>query len=192
VDREGGVVGFDDGVGNLGGRAYGVGAHNAVGVLLTDLGDKESSHASASAAADGVSDLEALKAIAGLRLFTDNVKNGIDEFGAFGVVALCPVITSASLSEDEIIGAEQLSEGTGTDRIHGAGFEIHEDGTRDITAASGFIEINIDPLELEIGVTVVSAGGIYAMFVGDDLPELGTDLVAALAGLDVDEFAHGV
>jgi hypothetical protein len=28
------------------------------------------------------------------------------------------------------------------------------------------------------------------VLIGDDLPELGTDLVAALAGLDVNEFAH--
>jgi hypothetical protein len=28
------------------------------------------------------------------------------------------------------------------------------------------------------------------VFVGDDLPELGTDLVAALASLDVDNFSH--
>ena len=29
------------------------------------------------------------------------------------------------------------------------------------------------------------------MLVGDDLPELGADLVAALAALDVDDLAHG-
>jgi hypothetical protein len=28
------------------------------------------------------------------------------------------------------------------------------------------------------------------VLVGDDLPELGTDLVAALAGLDVNDLAH--
>jgi hypothetical protein len=29
------------------------------------------------------------------------------------------------------------------------------------------------------------------VLVGDDLPELGTNLVAALAALDVDDFTHG-
>jgi hypothetical protein len=29
------------------------------------------------------------------------------------------------------------------------------------------------------------------VLVGDDLPELGTDLVTALTGLDVNDFAHG-
>ena len=35
-----------------------------------------------------MSDLEALEAVAGLRLLADYVKNGVDELGAFGVVAL--------------------------------------------------------------------------------------------------------
>ena len=34
------------------------------------------------------------------------------------------------------------------------------------------------------------AGRVHAVLVGDDLPELGTDLVTALASLDVDDLAH--
>ena len=38
---------------------------------------------------------------------------------------------------------------------------------------------------------MVGAGRVDAVLVGDDdLPELGADLVAALTGLDVDEFTH--
>ncbi len=43
---------------------------------------------------------------------------------------------------------------------------------------------------LEIAVAVVGAGGVDAMLVRDDLPELGADLVAALASLQVDNLAH--
>jgi len=57
---------------------------------------------------------------------------------------------------------------------------------------SGLIVVHVDALELEIGVTVVRAGGVDTVLVGDDLPELGTDLVAALACLAVDDLAHGV
>ena len=39
-------------------------------------------------------------------------------------------------------------------------------------------------------VAVVRAGGVDAVLIGDNLPELGADLVAALAGLDVNELAH--
>ncbi len=34
---------------------------------------------------------------------------------------------------------------------------------------------------------MVGAGGVDAVLVGEDLPELGADLVAALASLDVDD-----
>ena len=43
---------------------------------------------------------------------------------------------------------------------------------------------------LQVGVTVVCAGGVDAVLVGDDLPELGTDLVTALTSLNVNEFSH--
>jgi len=37
---------------------------------------------------------------------------------------------------------------------------------------------------------VVGAGGVNAVLVGDNLPELGSDLVAALATLDVNDLSH--
>ena len=66
--------------------------HHAVRVLLADLGDQERAHAGAGAAAEGVRDLEALKAVAALRLLTDNVEHGVDELRTLRVVALGPVV----------------------------------------------------------------------------------------------------
>ena len=40
-------------------------------------------------------------------------------------------------------------------------------------------------------LTLIAAGGVDAVLIADDLPELGPDLVAALAGLQVDDFSHG-
>ena len=37
---------------------------------------------------------------------------------------------------------------------------------------------------------MVGTGGVNAVFVGNDFPELGTDLVTALTGLDVNDFSH--
>ena len=37
---------------------------------------------------------------------------------------------------------------------------------------------------------MVGAGGVDSVFVRDDLPEFGTDLVTALTSLDVDDFSH--
>merc|ERR1711998_90597 len=76
---EGGVVGLDDGVGDLGGGHDGEGHHHSVGVLLTDLRDEESSHSGSSATTERVGDLEALKAIAALSLLADNIEDGVNE-----------------------------------------------------------------------------------------------------------------
>ena len=54
----------------------------------------------------------------------------------------------------------------------------------------GLVEVNVDALKLEIRVTVVGAGGVYAVLVADNLPELGSDLVAALAALNVHDLTH--
>jgi hypothetical protein len=37
---------------------------------------------------------------------------------------------------------------------------------------------------------VVGAGGVHTVLVGDDLPELGANLVTALATLNVNDFSH--
>lgn len=52
------------------------------------------------------------------------------------------------------------------------------------------IEIDIDALELEVGISVVRAGGVYSVFVRDDFPELGTNLVTALTTLNVNDLTH--
>merc|ERR1712225_225937 len=60
VHREGGVVGLDDGVRHLWRRDDGEGEHHAVGVLLADLRDEESSHTGTRAASKRMAELEAL------------------------------------------------------------------------------------------------------------------------------------
>ena len=79
---------LDDGVTDLGGWDDTEGGHHAIGVLLTDLGDQKSSHTGTSAATKGVSELEALEAITALSLLADNIEDGVDKLGTFGVVTL--------------------------------------------------------------------------------------------------------
>ena len=45
--------------------------------------------------------------------------------------------------------------------------------------------------ELQVRVSMVCSSWVNAVLVCDDLPELGTDLVSALASLDVHKLAHG-
>ncbi len=135
VDREGGVVGLDNGIRDLGGGHDREGGHHAVGELLTDLGDQEGTHTGTGTTTERVGDLEALEAVAALGLATDDVEDLVNELGTLSVVTLGPVVAGAGLAEDEVVRAEELAEGTSADGIHGTGLQVDQDGTRNILVA---------------------------------------------------------
>lgn len=64
----------------------------------------------------------------------DDIENGIDELGALGVVTLRPVVTGARLAEYEIVRSENLTEWTGSHRVHRTRFQIDQNGARYIFA----------------------------------------------------------
>jgi len=191
VNGEGGVVRLDNSVGHLRRWHDREGEHHAVRVLLADLGDQERTHTGSGTTSEGVAQLEALEAIAGLGLLAHDIEDGVDELSTLGVVTLGPIVTSTSLSEDEVIWAEQLTERTSADGVHGTWLEVHEDSTGHVTPTGGLIVVHVDALQLEVGITVVGTGRVNTVLVGDHLPELGADLVAALATLDVDDLTPG-
>ena len=190
MDGEGGVVWLNDGIRHLGGWHDGVGDHLSVWVLFSDLGDEEGSHTGSGTTTEGVGDLETLEAIATFGFLSDDIKDGVDELGTLGVMTLGPVVTGTGLSEDEVVWSEELTEWSSSDGVHGSWLKIHEDGSWDVSSTSGFVVVDVDSLELEIGVTVVGTGRVNTVLVGDDLPEFGTDLVTALTTLDVNDFSH--
>jgi hypothetical protein len=190
VDREGGVVGFNDGVRDLGGRNNREGAHHSVGVFFSDLGDEEGSHTRASSTTKRVGNLETLEAVARFGFLSDDVQNGVNQFSSFSVVTLGPVVTSSSLSKDKVVGSEEGSVRSSSDGIHSSRFKINQDGSGDVLASSGFVVVDVDSFELEVRVSRVVSSGVDSVFVRDDFPELGTDLVTALTSLDVDDFSH--
>ena len=105
-------------------------------------------------------------------------------------MSLGPIVTGTSLSENKVIGSKQLTKWSSSNRVHGSGFKVHEDGSWDIPASSCLVEVDINSLKLKIGVPVVGSGGVDSVFVRDDLPELSTNLVTALTSLDVYNFSH--
>jgi hypothetical protein len=97
-----------------------------------------------------VGDLETLEAIATFGFFTDDIEDGVNELSTFGIVTLGPVVTGSGLTEDEVVWAEELTEWASADGVHGTWLKIHEDGSWDITATSGFVEVDVDALQLEV------------------------------------------
>ena len=105
-------------------------------------------------------------------------------------MSLGPVVSGSSLTEDEVVGSEQLSERSGSDGVHGSGFEIHQDGSGDVSSTSGFIIVDVNSFQLKVRITVVGTGRVDSVFVRNDLPEFGTDLVTALSSLNVNDLSH--
>ena len=190
MDGEGGVVGFNDGIRDLGGGEDGEGFHDSVGVFFSDLGDQEGTHTGTGTTSQRVGDLETLEAITAFSFLSDDIEDGVDEFSTFSVVTLGPVVTSSGLTENEVVRSEELTERTSSDGVHCSWFEIHKDSSWDVSTTSSFVEVNVDALELEIRVTVVSTGGVYTVFIGNNFPELGTDLVTTLTTLNMNDFSH--
>lgn len=75
---------------------------------------------------------------------TYHIQYWIDQLSTFGVMSFCPVVTGARLTEYEIVRTEDLSEWSGTNRIHGAWFQIDQNGTWYVFAARCFIVVNVD------------------------------------------------
>jgi len=190
MDGEGGVVWLNNGIGDLGGWEDGEGFHDSVGVFFSDLGDQESSHSRTSTTTERVGDLETLEAIAAFSFFSNDIENRINEFSTFGVMTLGPVVTGTGLTENEVVGSEELTEWASSDGVHGTWLKVHKNGSWDESTTGGFVIVNVDSFKLEIGVTMVGTGWVDSVFVGDDFPEFGTDLVTALTCLNVDEFSH--
>jgi len=190
MDGQCGVVWFDDGVADLWRWHDREGVHDSIGVFLSDFRDEKRSHTGSGTAAETVCKLESLQAIARFGLFSHDIQDGVDELGALGVVTLGPVVTGTTLAEHEVVRSEDLSEWSTSHRVHGAWLEVDEDGARHVLAAGGLVVVDVDSLQLQIAVAMVGSGWVDSVLVGDDLPEFGTDLVTALAGLKVDDFSH--
>jgi hypothetical protein len=178
MDRQGGIVWLDDGIGNLGRWDNRESGHHTVGELLANLGDQERTHTSTSSTTERVGDLETLEAVTALSLTANNIENLVDEFSTLGVMSLCPVVTGTRLTEDEVVRAEELTERTSADSIHSTWLQIDEDGTGNIFVARGLsdvrtrniglfldsylVEVDVHALELKIGraivASVISAG----------------------------------
>jgi len=91
-----------------------------------------------------VGGLESLEAVASFGFLSDDVKNGVDEFSSFGVVSFGPVVSGSGLSEDEVVGSEELTERSSSDGVHSSGFKIHKDGSGNVSSSSGFVKVDVD------------------------------------------------
>ena len=83
-------------------------------------------------------------------------------------MSLGPVVSSTTLTEDKVVWSEDLTEWARSHRVHGSWFKIDEDGSWNVLATGGFVEVNVDSFELKIRVSLVCPGGVNAVFIGDN------------------------
>lgn len=131
-----------------------------------------------------------MQAIAVLGLLSHDIKNRVDELRSLRVVALGPVVSGAGLPEDEVIRTEDLPVRPRSDAVHRPRLQIHQNRSRNEPAAARLVVVDVDSLELQIGVALVAPGGVDAVLGAYHLPELGADLVATLATLNVQNLTH--
>merc|ERR1719394_888344 len=214
VGGQDGVVGLDDGVGDLGRRVDRVGLGQAIRVGIADLEQEQSSKTGARASAEGVGNLEALDVVGALRLLTDDV-DGL--LGALGVVALGPVVARAAVAEHEVVGLEGLADRRSGDNIECTGLEVDHHGTRDplagallallltgVVGASAvlLLEVDVDLVAVKVHVepivgafgrlSLLSALLVQLVLSEDGLPEARSYLVTGLAYLETDNFTDHV
>mmetsp|Transcript_6673 Transcript_6673/g.12207 ORF Transcript_6673/g.12207 Transcript_6673/m.12207 type:complete len:269 (+) Transcript_6673:1010-1816(+) len=187
---EGGIVRLDDGIRHLWRWEHGESGHHTVWVLLTDLGDQESSHTGTSTTTERVGDLETLEAVTAFSFLADDIKDRVDEFSTFGVVTLGPVVTSTGLTEYKVIWTEDTTIGTSTDGVHGTWFKINKNSTWDVTTTGSLVVVHVDTLELKISLSDVCTSRVNTVLVAGNFPELGTNLVTTLTGLNMNDFTH--
>ena len=106
-----------------------------------------------------------MQTVGTLSLLADNIEDRVDELSALRVVALGPVVTGTVLTEDKVVGAEEVAEGTRPDGVHGARLEINEDCTGHVLVRANFVVVDVDALELEVVVALVLAIAVNAVLV---------------------------
>ena len=84
------------------------------------------------------------------------------------------------LTKDEAVWLEQLSVGSCSDGVHGAGLQVDHHCPRHVARLrprGRLIEVDVDPLQLQVWrrrafTRIVDARPVQTVLVGDNLPEL--------------------
>ena len=90
------------------------------------------------------------------------------------LTSFCPVVTSTTLTEDEVIRSEKSAQRSALNRVHGTRLKIDENCAWNILVAADLVVVDGDTLELEVGIALVATVPLDAVLIRYDFPELGT------------------
>jgi len=186
VSGEDGVVGLNNGGGDLGG---GVDGESELGLLTVIDGEsleEEGSETGTGTSTDGVEDEETLETSALIGELSDSVEAEIDDLLTDGVMTSSEVVSGILLSGDELLGMEQLSVGSGSDLIDNGGLEIEEDASGDVLAGTSLGEEGVESI---IATADSLIGGhltvrLDSVLEAEELPAGVTNLDTGLTDVD--------
>jgi len=192
VGGEDGVVRFDNGGRNLGGRRDGEGQLGLAAVVHGKAFQQEGTKTGSGTSSGGVEDEETLESGTVVGKLSDAVQDGVNNFLSDGVVTTGVVVGSIFLSGDDLLGVVELGVLSGADFVTHGGFQIHKDGTGDVLSGGGLAEESVEGV-----IDGSSLGGGHVTIGGDsvlqavEFPAVVTDLDTGLTEMDRDTFTHG-
>ncbi|MFS7945413.1 hypothetical protein Hanom_Chr06g00524001 [Helianthus anomalus] len=101
-----------------------------------------------------------------------------------------PIITGTGLPKHNVIRPEDLAIRSGSEIVQRSWLQIHKHGAWNKPSVASLIVIHINPLELQLRISDVLSSHIDTVFCTNYLPELCSDLVSALAFLNMENLTH--
>jgi len=192
VGREDGVVGLNNGGGNLRGRIDGESELGLLTVIDGESLEEEGAETGSGTTTDGVEDEETLETSALIGELSDSVEAEIDDLLTNGVVTSGEVVGGIFLSGDELLGMEELSVGSGSNLIDNGGLEIEEDTSGDVLASTSLGEEGVESV---ITTTDGFIGRhltirLDSVLKAEKFPAGVTNLDTGLSDVDRNNFSH--
>jgi hypothetical protein len=191
---EHGVVGLNNGGGDLRGRIDGESELGLLTIIDGKSLEEEGAETGSSSTTDGVEDEETLETSALIGKLSNSVEAEINDLLTNGVVTSGEVVGGIFLTGDELLGMEELSVGSGSNLIDDGGLEIEEDASGDVLAGTGLREEGVESIVttsdrlIRRHLTI----GLDTVLEAEKLPARVTDLDTGLADVDSNGFTHGV
>merc|ERR1719471_447038 len=138
------VVGLDYSGGNLRCWVDGELQLALLSIVHTQSLKEERSESRSGTSTEGMEDKESLKTRALVSQFPDPVQTEIYDLLSDGVVTTSVVVSGILLASDELLRMEELSVGSSPHFIDNGGFQIQEDGSRDVLASSSLTEEGVE------------------------------------------------
>jgi len=192
VGGEHGVVGLNDGSGDLGRGVDGEAELGLLSVVDGESLEEERSETGTGTSTNGVEDEETLETSALIGELSDSVEAEINDLTSNGVVTSGEVVGGILLSGDELLGVEELSVGSGSDLIDNGGLEIEEDSAGDVLAGTSLGEEGVEGV---VTTTDGLVGGhltvrLNTVLEAEELPAGVTDLDTGLSNVNRNDFSH--